>query len=60
MREKIASQPRQAVESTKRLLNMHLERAILATLDFATTAEELTFQSEDFRDNIAKLTAVKS
>ncbi|MFE4503701.1 enoyl-CoA hydratase/isomerase family protein [Rhodococcus sp. NPDC056743] len=58
--KKIASQPRQAVESTKRLLNMHLERAILATLDFATTAEELTFQSEDFRDNIAKLTAVKS
>ena len=58
--KKIASQPQLAVESTKRMLNMHLERAILATLDFATTAEELTFQSEDFRSNIDRLTAVKS
>ncbi len=54
---RIAELPRQAVESTKRLLNLHLERAVLATLDFATTAEEQSFQTEDFRSIIAKLTA---
>ena len=58
--KRIAEQPRLAVESTKRLLNMHIERAVLATLDYATTAEELTFQSDDFQTNIARLTARKS
>ncbi len=58
--KRIAEQPRQAVESTKRLLNMHIERAVLATLDYAMTAEELTFQSDDFQTNIARLTAGKS
>ncbi|GAA2402074.1 enoyl-CoA hydratase/isomerase family protein [Actinomadura vinacea] len=57
--ERIAKLPRQAVESTKRLLNLQVERAVLATLDFATTAEELSFQSEDFRAIIAELTAGK-
>ena len=51
---------RQAVESTKRLLNIHLERAVLATLDFATTAEDQSFQTEDFRSTIAKLTEGKT
>ena len=32
---RIAKLPRQAVEDTKRILNLHLERAVLATLDFA-------------------------
>jgi enoyl-CoA hydratase/carnithine racemase len=54
--KRIAGLPRQAVESTKRLLNLHLERAVLATLDFATTAEDQSFQTEDFRLTIAKLT----
>jgi enoyl-CoA hydratase len=54
--KRIAGLPRQAVESTKRLLNMHLERAVLATLDFATTAEEQSFQTEDFHATIARLT----
>jgi hypothetical protein len=34
---------------------VHLERAVLATLDFATTAEDQSFQTEDFRAAIAKL-----
>jgi enoyl-CoA hydratase/carnithine racemase len=55
--KRIARLPRQAVESTKRLLNLQLERAVLATLDFATTAEEQSFQTDDFRATIAKLTA---
>ena len=31
---RIARLPRQAVEDTKRVLNLHLERAVLATIDF--------------------------
>jgi enoyl-CoA hydratase len=54
---RIAGQPRQAVESTKRLLNLHLERAVLATLDFATTAEDQSFQTADFQDTIERLSA---
>jgi len=53
--KRIAGLPRQAVESTKRILNLHLERAVLATLDFATTAEEQSFGTADFRSIVAKL-----
>lgn len=55
--KRIAGLPRQAVESTKRLLNLQLERAVLATLDFATTAEDQSFQTEDFATTIAGLMA---
>lgn len=54
---RIAGQPQQAVESTKRMLNMHLERAVLAVLDYANTAEDMSLQTDDLRDNIARLTA---
>ncbi|WP_068164651.1 enoyl-CoA hydratase/isomerase family protein [Rhodococcus phenolicus] len=57
--KKISELPQKAVESTKRLVNIHLERAILASLDYAMTAEDLTFQSDDFRANIARLTSKK-
>ena len=53
---RIAALPQQAVESTKRLLNLRLERAVLAALDFATTAEDQSFQTGDFRAAIAHLT----
>jgi len=39
---------------------VHLERAVLATLDFATTAEDQSFQTDDFRTTIAKLTVEKA
>ena len=52
--------PRQAVESTKRLLNMHLERAVLATLDFANAAEDQSFQTADFQAIVARLNAGKN
>ncbi|GAA3205090.1 enoyl-CoA hydratase/isomerase family protein [Actinocorallia longicatena] len=55
--ERIAKLPRKAVESTKRLLNLHLERAVLATLDYAMTAEDLTFQTDDFRTIVERLAA---
>jgi enoyl-CoA hydratase/carnithine racemase len=57
--KRIAGLPRQAVESTKRLLNLHLERAVLATLDFAMSAEEQSFETDDFRATIARLTEGK-
>jgi enoyl-CoA hydratase/carnithine racemase len=57
--QRILELPQQAVESTKRILNMQLEQTVLQTLDFALTAEDLTFQSDDFRANIAKLTAAR-
>ena len=57
--KRIAELPRQAVESTKRLLNLHLERAVLATLDFAMTAEQQSFETDDFRATIARLTEGK-
>jgi enoyl-CoA hydratase/carnithine racemase len=49
---RIAKLPKQAVEDTKRILNLHLERAVLATLDFALTAEDRSFTSPELRANI--------
>ena len=49
---RIAQLPRRAAEDTKRILNMHLERAVLATLDFALTAEDRSFTSPELRANI--------
>jgi len=51
---KIAALPRQAVEATKRVLNLHLERAVLATIDFAMASETESFDTEDLRANVAK------
>jgi enoyl-CoA hydratase len=51
---KIAALPRQAVEATKRVLNLHVERAVLATIDFAMTAESESFETDDLRQNIAR------
>ena len=42
---RIAALPRRAVEDTKRILNLHLERAVVATLDFALAAEDRSFTS---------------
>lgn len=54
---RIATQPQQAVEATKRMLNMHLERAVLAVLDYANTAEDMSLQTAELQSNIARLTA---
>ncbi|MDA3640542.1 enoyl-CoA hydratase/isomerase family protein [Mycobacterium xenopi] len=58
--KRIMELPQQAVENTKRVLNVHLERAVLATLDFALTAENQSFQTEDFRAIVTRLTAGKN
>jgi enoyl-CoA hydratase/carnithine racemase len=57
--KKIMELPRQAVESTKRLLNIHLERSVLAVLDYANAAEDQSFQTEDFREIVTRLNAKK-
>ena len=49
--------PQQAVEDTKRILNIHLERAVLATLDFALSAENRSFDSPELRVNLDRLLA---
>ena len=49
---KIAALPPQAVEATKRVLNLHLERAVLATIDFAMAAEAASFDTPELRANV--------
>ena len=57
--KRIMELPQQAVESTKRVLNIHLERAVLASLDYALSAENQSNQTEDFRSILTKLSAGK-
>ena len=56
---KIAALPRQAVEDTRRVVNLHLQRAVLATIDFALTAENRSFDSAELRTNLDRLRAGK-
>ena len=51
---KIAALPKQAVEATKRVLNLHLERAVLSTIDFAMAAETESFDTDDLQRNVAR------
>jgi enoyl-CoA hydratase/carnithine racemase len=55
--QRIAKLPRQALEDTKRVLNLHLERAVLSTIDFALTAEDRSFTSSELRANLDRLLA---
>jgi enoyl-CoA hydratase/carnithine racemase len=52
---RIAKLPPRAVEDTKRMLNLHLERAVVATLDFALSAEDRSFTSEELRANLDRV-----
>lgn len=56
---RIAALPQQAVEDTKRVMNLHLERAVLATIDYALSAEYRSFDSPELRANLDRLTAPK-
>ena len=49
---KIARLPQGAVEDTKRIINIQMERAVLAALDFALTAEDRSFTTPELRANI--------
>jgi enoyl-CoA hydratase len=50
--QRIARQPRGAVEDTKRILNLQLERVVLGTVDYALSAENRSFDSPELRANI--------
>ena len=52
---RLAELPQEAAEATKRVMNIHLERAVLATLDYAMAAESATFGSDDLRNNLEKM-----
>jgi enoyl-CoA hydratase len=54
---KVAALPRQAVEDTRRVMNLHMERAVLATLDFALGAEGRSFDSPELRATLDKAKA---
>ena len=54
---KVAALPQQAVEDTRRVMNLHLERAVLATLDFALGAEGRSFDSPELRATLDKALA---
>jgi enoyl-CoA hydratase/carnithine racemase len=44
---RIAALPPFAVQTTKRILNLHMERAVLATIDFALAGEYDSFDTDD-------------
>jgi enoyl-CoA hydratase len=52
---RIAKLPKQAIEDTKRVINLHLERAVLATIDYALTAEHRSFDSPELRTNLDRM-----
>lgn len=49
MAQRLAALPPQAVQSTKRALNMHLARATAGVLEYALAAEYQSFDTEDHR-----------
>ncbi|AFM18430.1 enoyl-CoA hydratase/carnithine racemase [Mycolicibacterium chubuense NBB4] len=55
--EKIMALPQQAVESTKRLMNIQLERSVMASLDYANLAEYVSFGTADFNKIVDGLIA---
>jgi enoyl-CoA hydratase/carnithine racemase len=52
---KIAALPQQAVEDTRRVVNLHLQRAVTATIDYALTAENRSFDSAELRANLDRM-----
>lgn len=53
---RLAAQPPQAVQETKRALNLHLQAAISLVAPFALSAEAESFATDDVRRTIEKFT----
>ena len=53
--KKIARLPKGAVEDTKRVINIQLERAVLASLDFALSAEDRSFTTPELHANLERM-----
>ena len=52
---RLAALPRGAVEDTKRVLNVQMERAVLAVLDYALAAEDRSFTTPELRANVDRM-----
>jgi enoyl-CoA hydratase/carnithine racemase len=57
--KKLLTLPQQAVEATKRLMNIQLEKAVMASLDYANLAEYVSFGTTDFNKIVDGLIAKK-
>jgi enoyl-CoA hydratase/carnithine racemase len=57
--QRILRLPRQAVEATKRMLNIPLERSVLEALSYANLAEYVSFGTADFNTIVDGLIAGK-
>jgi len=55
MGERLAALPRQALESTKQAVNMHLRRSALDVLDFALAAEFQSFDTDEHQARIEQM-----
>jgi enoyl-CoA hydratase len=51
---RLAQQPQQAVEETKRAINLHMQAAIQLVAPFAFAAESESFSTDDIRQTIEK------
>lgn len=56
MADKLAAQPRQAIQETKRALNLHLQDFILRAAPFALSAESESFSTDDIKTTIDNFT----
>jgi enoyl-CoA hydratase len=52
--QRLAAMPPQAIQSTKRALNMHVRRAMEGVLDYALAAEHVSFDTPEHRAVVAK------
>lgn len=54
--QRLAAQPAQAIQETKRALNLHLQAAIALVAPFALSAEAESFGTDDIRRTIENFT----
>lgn len=57
--ERLLELPQQAVEATKRLMNIQLEKSVMASLDYANLAEYVSFGTPEFNKIVDGLIAKK-
>jgi enoyl-CoA hydratase len=57
--KRLADQPQQASEETKRALNLHLQAAVQLVSPFACAAEQESFGTDDVRKAIERFTTKK-
>ena len=53
--QRLAKLPQGAVEDTKRIFNIQMERAVLSVLDYALSAEDRSFTSPELRANVDRM-----